>query len=736
VATLAVAMGIEASCRSVPRRRVSPVPPTAPLVPTVESLVPAPILRVGILTEVPRVSLGADSGVVAWGVRTGAPPTLERVTVARATLLPLAAGTASTRYRVQVASLREEAAARTLSERVRETSGLVPAVRWNDETGTYQVRVGEFATREEAQSLAGRIGRTGLVATWVAEESQAVTGGRLQLLETGGEWGTATVAPAVPSEPMNVDGVPYRGVFEVRTNESGTLTVVNVVHLEDYLRGVVPNELSPKIYPRIEALKAQAVAARTYALRNRGQFTARGYDVCATAACQVYRGLSTEHPLSDQAVAETRGLVATHRGTLINALYTSTCGGHTEDGHAIFEGESAPYLRGVACAPERSAWGTVGTTASPRPLGSEPGLNRDAALLAAIGVLDARLMTEPALKAPATEADVREWTTRLVAALRRKGCDVRVEPPLARRGGFFSLLVGSLCWEERGRRLLGPQDLDYLLQVGDRAELAGERERLAAALLIHEGVLTPFPDNTLRPAAVITRAQALGVLARAALRAGVPGLVTAEFRGFDGGAMTVRRGESEETHPIERTVRLFRSLDRIPAATSELALTPGDAVNFILRDGRIAFLEADQTRLGAASDRRSGYYRWEVRLTPDELARSLSRYGSVGEVLDLIPQRIGVSGRVVELLVRGTTGQLTLHGLKIRWAFGLRENLFVIDRERAADGRVERFVFTGKGWGHGVGLCQVGADGMAQAGATHQQILKHYYQGVVVDRVY
>src|SRR5262249_46272508 len=153
------------------------------------------------------------------------------------------------------------------------------------------------------------------------------------------------------------DGGLYRGVLEVRGADAG-LTVVNVVNLEDYLRGVVPNELSPASFPRLEALKAQAVAARTYALRNRGQYASRGYDICATPSCQVYKGKSSEHPLTDQAVEETKGLAAAWHGSLINALYTSTCGGQTEDGDNIFEGEAVPYLRGVSCVPERTAWGT------------------------------------------------------------------------------------------------------------------------------------------------------------------------------------------------------------------------------------------------------------------------------------------------------------------------------------------------------------------------------------------
>src|SRR3712207_4099040 len=115
-------------------------------------------------------------------------------------------------------------------------------------------------------------------------------------------------------------------------NTKGTLTVVNVVPLEEYVRGVVPNELSPGGWPELEALKAQAVAARTYAVSNLGRFAASGYDLTPDTRSQVYGGRSTEHPLTDRAVAETRGRVLTYKGAPVNALYTSTCGGRTAGG--------------------------------------------------------------------------------------------------------------------------------------------------------------------------------------------------------------------------------------------------------------------------------------------------------------------------------------------------------------------------------------------------------------------
>lgn len=728
VAAAAVAFALEASCRTAPPAGPLPIEP-APITAPLESFVAPPTIRVGILTEATRVSIGADSGVTVWARG-------RRSELQRSTFLTIAPASIPPRFRVQVASLADEKSAGRVGEQARLAAGETPAVRFNAQTGTYQVRVGDFATREEARSLADRLARSGLTGAWVAEEMPAQGTGRSRLVETGEELQSALVTPARSGEGLFVDGAPYRGVLEVRSNESGTLTVVNVVNLEDYLKGVVPNEMSPQAFPQIEALKAQAVAARTYALRKRGQFQEKGYDICATPACQVYRGRASESPLTDQAVEATRGLVATYQGAPINALYTSTCGGHTEDGENIFEGEGAPYLRGVACAPERSAWGAIRTLAPTKALGDEPGLSRDVALLISLGVLEPRTYDAAALKGAASEAEVRGWTSRLVSALKRKGCASASDPPLNRRGSFFSHLVGSLCWEERGRRLLSPGDPDYLLQVEDRTALADEGERLAAALLMAEGILSPLADNTLRPGVVLSRVQAVRLLAGAAGRAGVPGLLTGEFQGVEGGELEVKRGETIESHPLEREVRLFRALDGSRFVASELSLAVGDKVSFVLQDGRVTFLEAEQSRLGAAADHTSRYYRWEVRLTPADVERSISRYGSVGLVRDVVPKRLGVSGRVVELLVTGSQGELLLRGLQIRSALGLRENLFVVDRERRADGSVERFIFTGKGWGHGVGLCQVGASGMAQSGAKAGDILRHYYSGISLVDAY
>lgn len=750
LAAAAVAWAMAASCRTAlptgPQTTPAgptPAPPTARKptagTPDVARFAPAPNLRVAILTDVARASLGADGGVVVWGQNPEGGWSGRRVETARATFLPVGGGPGARApfpaapFRVQVGSFVEESGARAVAEKAGATAGLPANVRRNPTGPRFEVRVGEFPSRDEAQRTATRLHREGFPGSFVVQDEgpAASLPGRLRLVETGEELAGATVLPVVEADRLSADGNAYRGVFEVRANESGLL-VVNVVALEDYLKGVVPNELSPQAFPELEALKAQAVAARTYALRNLGQFAAKGYDLCATATCQVYRGLTSEHPLSSQAVEETAGRVATYGGELINALYTSTCGGHTEDGGNIFE-EAAPYLKGVDCAPERGSWAEVRTSVPPRALGDDPDLTRSVGLLVSLGVLEPRVYAPAFLKGIPGDPEVRAWGKKLTAALRRKDCDSPSQGSLARRATFFEHLVGALCWEERARRLLAPGDQAYLLQVEDRSAFHRDGEREAAALLLSEGVLSPFPDNTLRPSVALTRAQAYVLMAKAVEKAGPPGLLRGKFQGLANGEIQVSRSAEKETLPLEGAVRLFRNLDGAMAAASEISLSLGDEVKYVLRDGRVDYLEVAQSRHGVAADRDSRYYRWEVRLTPAEVAQGVSRYGRVGVVRDLEPRKLGVSGRVVELVVRGSEGDLLLRGLRVRWGLGLRENLFVIERERDAKGAVVRFVITGKGWGHGVGLCQVGAFGMAQAGSSFEQILKHYYSGIVLE---
>lgn len=146
---------------------------------------------------------------------------------------------------------------------------------------------------------------------------------------------------------VTINGAPYRGVAEATLNSAGTLAGVNEVDLEQYLYGVVPRELPPTVWHQLEAQKAQAVAARTYAMSGLGKRAKDGYDLLPTTSDQVYGGYAAEHPLSTQAVDETRSIVAKYDGKLIQALFSSTSGGHTADNEEVYNSAPVPYLRGV-----------------------------------------------------------------------------------------------------------------------------------------------------------------------------------------------------------------------------------------------------------------------------------------------------------------------------------------------------------------------------------------------------
>ena len=143
-----------------------------------------------------------------------------------------------------------------------------------------------------------------------------------------------------------VDGREYRGVIDI-VPEGGRLNIVNELDLENYLRGVVPVEIGRLKASQNDAVKAQAVAARTYALANRGRRKTRGFDIYATVADQVYRGFEVETRLSDVAIAETHGVVASYKGRMISPFYSSTCGGRTENIHEAWNSPAVSYLRSV-----------------------------------------------------------------------------------------------------------------------------------------------------------------------------------------------------------------------------------------------------------------------------------------------------------------------------------------------------------------------------------------------------
>lgn len=502
---------------------------------------------------------------------------------------------------------------------------------------------------------------------------------------------TVTSAVLVPhgERPMAVGEGRYRGRLRVRV-AGGEMLLVNDLPLEAYLRGVVPLEMGPGQFPELEALKAQAVAARTYAVAHLGDHEDEGYDLCDTAACQVYGGAGPEHPLTDRAIRDTAGLVATFAGEPVDAMFTSTCGGHTDRVEALFPGRGRPYLEGVECAWERELalvglgdgpWRSLAEAEAEiarRALGLEPGAAPPAVLAAVAARCGGR--TGAAASAPRT----------------------------AGPAAFAAELLAAAGLDSAGEHLVSADEA-----VGRVLELAD---------LFEIGLTPPGPDWAgswhLRAALAVLRLQ---------------------------GVVTV---DSGELVPHPAGVALYpRRADRSEPLVMPLPLAErvADAVRPVARAAAWPGTTAERWRLGdtalavfvvrsgghAEADRRSAWRQWARERTWAELGE---RLGMPDLERVLVTARTA-TGRVVGLAAEGASGRRSeWRGFEVRRVLGLPETLFTLHAMVRPDGtKVVRFL--GRGWGHGVGLCQNGAYGLARAGMGFAQILAHYYPGTVLSVV-
>ena len=541
--------------------------------------------------------------------------------------------------------------------------------------------------------------------------------------------------------PLRFNYRPYRGRIEVFTNARGALTVVNVLGLEDYVKGVVANELSPGGYPAIEALKAQAIAARTYALRNRGQFLSQGFDLLPTTRSQVYRGLTSEHALSNRAVDETRGVVATFAGEPINALYTSTCGGRTENSENIFN-DAVPYLRGHECAAEGRAAlvpFTIKSTRNPVELREEKHvpLSRDVALLSvhSFASLPSKISDEW-LSEPASVADVQNWLTS-VARLARQ-----TAPPIGedinRPPAFATAVSAAVYGESRGDTLLNNADVDYFLAIRDAGDVP-MANRADLALLLRDGYLAVYPDATLRPREPLSRARVLHTLTRILEGRGLLQIQKAIARPTASGSLILRSTKGkDQTITVSANPYLFRQIGEGVYPVRSVAVVGGEAVSFHVGSaGEVDYVEVRPAPNGASAERSSPFTNWSTELSLGQIQARLARSArGIGPISDVRVAARGFSRRAIDLEVVGSQGTAHVRGGQIRSRLGLREQLFVVERKYDAEGRVTGFAFNGRGWGHGVGMCQVGAYGLAKLGWSYEQILKTYYTGIDLSKMY
>src|SRR5205085_901443 len=364
-------------------------------------------------------------------------------------------------------------------------------------------------------------------------------------------------------------------------------------------------------------------------------------------------------------------------------------------------------------------------------------LASDAALLDIHAfALGTRHLTDNWLAAPVSQAEVRTWLSN-VARLARQTAPA-VNDDATRPPAFSTALSAAAFGEARADTLLNNADVEYLLSFRDAGEIP-ERNRADVAWLVRDGYLSLFPDASLHPREQMTRSRVIHTIARLLESRGYFGLQRGTTRPTTGGALVLRSTKNrDQPISVNTDAYLFRAFGDNVYQMRQLALVGSEPVTFHLNSrGEVDYLEVRPAPGGAAADRSSPYSNWAATMSVAEVQSRLARWSSgIGSLTDLRVAARGSSRRAIDLAIIGTNSTAHLRGGRIRTALGLREQLFVVDRKYDEAGRLIGFTFTGRGWGHGVGMCQYGAYGLARQGLTYDKILKAYYTGIDLTKLY
>jgi stage II sporulation protein D len=231
------------------------------------------------------------------------------------------------------------------------------------DTTVYWVALGSFKKKTDAARFKDKMNSWGLSA-WVIDESVMNSEGNIEITDSRGAiYAYANSHVAISADqPIEIDDVPFGNGFwssgycenrrytsplEIYVNGEGELAAINLVGLEEYVKGIVPVEI--RLIAPDEALKAQAIAARTEALAKLGiRHVFDPYDYCASQHCQEYGGLTRRTERTDAAVDATKGMVLMRDGNLIEAVYSANCGGHSEHNENVWSSRINKSLRGVS----------------------------------------------------------------------------------------------------------------------------------------------------------------------------------------------------------------------------------------------------------------------------------------------------------------------------------------------------------------------------------------------------
>ncbi len=588
----------------------------------------------------------------------------------------------------------------------------------------FRVLAGRFLTSEQAELDFDKLKTLGYQELWISSERNLdfpnPTRGlfliteRYERVPLPGK-GVSLKSLGLTTHVLNKG--KYRGQINVLPHSSGRLSIINVLDIETYLRGVVPREMGPAEFPDIEALKAQTIAARTYAVANLNKRKKEGFDLNDTVADQVYGGYDAEQPMTDQAIQETRGIIASYEGKPIQALFMANAGGSTIDVGEVFGGD-APYLKGVSTYfSEIPNLFYASSSQYPQIL---PSLITESQFKLLIsGLISPEALLKDKINSKVTSSDAHSILKKVQDKLEINSIGMLQDPisilAVARAFGFERALLGQDRIEDAtymfGNSIDGKDvELAYFLL---RRNLASYQDLTTSNppdwktylnwIYTFWNELAPFTFQE-------------GTLLR-----------TGEVR--------KKREEPKKINLNQETILGIEIPGGYYQLVSNLSIPAGDRLRWISDEqGGVTFAVHRKDPDGISLERFHPDSHWKQEYNEFDLLGLIRRRVPIKEIYS-IEVKHNQQGRVVRMTIRDQNkSSYVFTGMRIRNLLRLKDNVFSL--VTSGKGTQRRWIFYGRGWGHGVGLSQTGAYGMAIAGKKYDQILKHFYTNIHLTTLY
>lgn len=299
-------------------------------------------------------------------------------------------------------------------------------------------------------------------------------------------------------------------------------------------------------------------------------------------------------------------------------------------------------------------------------------------------------------------------------------------------------MIYSPSAEVDGDTLMSEADIDYQLSFADGAQIP-KQDRVMLAELMRDGWFSIYSNLTIKVGKPYSRAKILSLINNIYNRQKwALEFQSGTARPTEDGKLIIANGRSETEILVDPNTYLLRKFGDDYYQVKEVALVGGEKIRYKTNfTGNAVYIEIEPTDKTTVAERMSPFTNWNKRLSVGRVRSGLARYvKGMGTLIDLNVKTRGFSKRAIELEIKTTNGIHTLKGGKIRSALGLREQLFVMNKTYSSNGRLASITFTGRGWGHGIGMCQYGAYGLAQMGVKYDKILSHYYTGIELVKAY